>query len=645
MYFRVDKDPTPICPCSGFGDERIAVNTRYLTKNGKPWVPVMGECHYSRIPCEKWEETLQKMKDGGIDIVASYVFWIHHEEEKGVFDFEGNRNIRRFVELCHKLGLEFCLRIGPWAHGECRNGGFPDWLCRECKSTLRSKEEPYFGYVRRYLQAIAEQLRGCPLVGIQVENEMVDRPEYMEQIRQEILAAGLHAPLFTATGWGDARLPKTLLPMYGGYPEAPWTGHLRELEPNANYFFSYTRNDGNIGSDLLGVSEGKLQNVPTEHPSPFMTCELGGGNQVTYHRRPLFKARDIEALAVCKLGSGVNLLGYYMYAGGQNPVGKTTMQESKASGYPTDCPVISYDFQSPVGDMGQLRESWFRLAQIHRFLHSFGERLAPMWAVMPTEMPSSLDDTDTLRCALRTDGEGGFLFVNNHIRLHPLAERRAHLFEFVFENGTAAFTLDIPADSSFFIPVNLTLAGLHIRYASAQPVACGENTLTLQQIPGIEPVITLRDGKTFRLTEGKNTVGETVVILEAYRAYAPSPLLPVPVEAVPDTHSSALLMGHLPLQDHTAEYVVRWSAADRWLVIRARGNLAGFYAEEKLISDFYLYGDSWVIDLRGLKVKEGRIKIQPFGEEDRDTVYLEIPFETGVYVPETYVSRDEILLI
>ena len=126
----------------------------------------------------------------------------------------------------------------------------------------------------------------------------------------------------------------------------------------------------NIGSDLLAIAENPGRNEPSDSAFPFLSCELGGGNQSTYHRRPRITSKDIEALAVCKLGSGLNLLGYYMYAGGLNPVGKTTMQESRATGYPNDCPVLSYDFQAPIGDMGRLRESWFRLAQIHRFLRA-----------------------------------------------------------------------------------------------------------------------------------------------------------------------------------------------------------------------------------------------------------------------------------
>ena len=55
---------------------------------------------------------------------------------------------------------------------------------------------------------------------------------------------------------------------------------------------------------------------------PFATCELGCGQQSTYHRRVRISPMDAYALSLVKLGSGNNLIGYYMYHGGTNPVGR-----------------------------------------------------------------------------------------------------------------------------------------------------------------------------------------------------------------------------------------------------------------------------------------------------------------------------------
>lgn len=84
--------------------DSIQVTNQYLTYNGKPWIPVMGEYPYSRSDDSCWEEELLKIKAGGVSIIQSYVLWIHHEEEEGIFEFTGNRDLRRFVTLCHKHG-------------------------------------------------------------------------------------------------------------------------------------------------------------------------------------------------------------------------------------------------------------------------------------------------------------------------------------------------------------------------------------------------------------------------------------------------------------------------------------------------------------------------------------------------------------
>jgi len=157
-------------------------------------------------------------------------------------------------------------------------------------------------------------------------------------------------------------------------------------------------------------------------------------------------------------------------------------------------------------------------------------------------MPSSLNDTGTLRCAFRTDGNGGFLFVNNHIRLHEIPAHPAHRFVFDLENASVEFELDIPADSTFFLPVNLTLGGLSVRYASAQPVSYAENELTLMRIPGMEPVIVLNDGRTVSLTEGINRIDDTDVVLLQYEEYVPSELTEISAEPVPNRCDSALLL-------------------------------------------------------------------------------------------------------
>lgn len=136
----------------------VAVNNQYLTRDAKPWTPVMGEFHYSRYPQAYWEEEILKMKAGGVQIVSTYVFWIHHEEVEGQFDWSGQRDLRTFAELCRKHGMLLYPRIGPWAHGEVRNGGLPDWVM--ANSSVRLNNPVYLAEVRSFYAQIGEQLKG-----------------------------------------------------------------------------------------------------------------------------------------------------------------------------------------------------------------------------------------------------------------------------------------------------------------------------------------------------------------------------------------------------------------------------------------------------------------------------------------------------
>ena len=459
----------------------INANSQHLTLDKQPWLPVMGEFHFSRYPSKNWAEELLKIKAGGVSIVATYVFWIYHEEEESRFDWSGDRNLRQFVELCGQLGL-FCYpRIGPWAHGEARNGGFPDWLLERCGAEVRQDAPLYLTYVRRLYSEIAQQLKGLlwkdggPVMGIQLENELTNQPEHIVTLKHMAQAAGLDVPLYTMTGWGPAAVPEDeVIPVFGGYPDAFWD---RQVEgwsraSRKHYFYSLLRDDNTIGADLITPS-GNYDPAYLKR-YPYGTCETGGGMQVAYHRRPIVQPDDIAAIAYAKVGSGSNLMGYYMYHGGSHPLGKlSTMQESQATHYWNDLPVISYDFQAPLGEYGQVRESYHALRTLHQFLHDFGERLAPMPACLPAQMPVDLDDCTTLRWSVRSDGSAGFLFFNNYQRIESLPDQPAVQFELHLKNETLVLpSQPVTIASGVFglWPFNLNLNGVLLSYATVQPV-------------------------------------------------------------------------------------------------------------------------------------------------------------------------------
>ena len=213
--------------------EKIEANSSYLTRGGHPWLPVMGEMHYTRYPAAEWRTELLKMKMGGIQVAATYVFWIHHEEIEGQFDWSGQRNLREFIQTCAECGLLVYPRIGPWAHGECRNGGFPDWLLAQCGKQVRQDAPQYLTYAHRFYREIAHQLDGLlwkdggPVIGVQIENELLNNAAHLLTLKRMACEVGLDVPLYTQTGWGPAELTADeLLPVFGGYPDTFWDRHV-----------------------------------------------------------------------------------------------------------------------------------------------------------------------------------------------------------------------------------------------------------------------------------------------------------------------------------------------------------------------------------------------------------------------------------
>nr|MDO8112357.1 beta-galactosidase [Candidatus Sigynarchaeota archaeon] len=340
-------------------EKRITIDSQSLSLakvieiKGKPLLPVAGEFHFSRYPHQFWEEEILKMKACGINVIATYIFWIHHEEIKDEFDWTGDRDLRTFVQLCAKHGLLVFLRIGPFCHGECRNGGIPDWMWGS--SVKRTANPAFLDRVRILYAEIAKQVIGLlfkdggPVFMIQLENELCDGEKgipYMKALKQIARDVGIDVPFYTMTGWGNASIPLgELIPTFGSYPESPWDMSIKpyNYEHSKCWFFTPERDDGFIDNSGIAKDGGR-----EKYKYPYLTVETGPGIQVTYHRRPIINPADVASLALVKLGNGANMLGYYVFHGGTHPVGKlATMQETLGRPSMLDYPVFSYDFQAP----------------------------------------------------------------------------------------------------------------------------------------------------------------------------------------------------------------------------------------------------------------------------------------------------------
>jgi hypothetical protein len=491
-YFKLGTTKNP-------AGHEINVNSRSLLFDGQPVFPVMGEFHYSRVPQAEWRDELLKLKAGGVTIISTYVFWIHHEEIQGQWDWSGQRDLKKFLQTCNEFGLKVVVRCGPWCHGEVRNGGLPDWVQAHKDWKLRSTDTNFLAATKILYGEIAKQLQGelwkdgGPVIGIQVDNEYGGSPNYLMALKKMAIAAGLDVPLYTKTGWPAMKTPVPLgelLPLFGAYPDGFWARSLKPMDGNdwENFAFKLTRTDTGVGNDTLKVE--KAGDTAGTEKYPHLTCEVGGGMPASYHRRINYDERDLEAVVLTQLGSGSSLLGYYMYHGGQNPEGKlSTLQESSATGYANDLPVKSYDFNAPIGEFGQINPHYYWLRRLHLFLHDFGAPLTQMPTTLPDVRPTNKTDVATLRWAVRSDGHSGYVFVNNYQRLQPMPEKKDVQFKLNLPGGELVFPqkpVAIPADEFFFWPFNLDLGGAKLIYATAQPVCRNGDTFYFAETPGVK---------------------------------------------------------------------------------------------------------------------------------------------------------------
>jgi len=495
--------------------QSITWDSLSLITDGRRVTPVMGEVHYSRVAERYWDRDLQRMKEGGVTLVATYCFWNHIEEVEGQFDWSGQRNLRKFLEACKKHDLPVILRIGPFCHGEARNGGIPDWMFdKGCK--MRNENPVFMGYVKRLYQEIFKQVEGLqwkdggPLVAVQFDNEYRGRGSYLMALKKIAEEIGFDLPFYTRTGWPKLASPVPfgeILPLYGDYSDGFWD---REItEGCGKYFeafhFKPYRVPTATATEQLGKQEANAGKGDEDYP--FFTCEQGGGMATSYHRRIFIEPIDVYASAIVKLGCGSNLLGYYMYRGGTNPEGKLTTlnenQRTKATNY-NDMPVKTYDFQAPLGEFGQRNPSYYAIRPIHLFLKDFGEALAAMPAYYPQkDKPVKKGDDSFLRWTYRTDGKSAFVFVNNYERFANLTAKSGVTFN-VGGQQFPASPITVPAGASFYFPLKLQLGDVCIDYATAQPVAMRGGNLYLMAVDGI-PVELCIAGKVMKNLKPKGS--------------------------------------------------------------------------------------------------------------------------------------------
>lgn len=628
-----------------------------LTMDGRRVCPVMGEIHYSRLPVNEWQQELRKMKDGGVTIVATYVFWNHVEEQEGIFRWDGQRSLRRFLELCKQEELPVVLRMGPFCHGEARNGGIPDWVfTKGCKT--RSEDRVFLGFAENLYRQIFTQVQGLqwkdggPVIAAQFDNEYRGRGSYLMALKKIALDAGFDLPFYTRTGWPELATPVPfgeMLPLYGDYADGFWDRTLGETDGNYYKAFNFKafRSSTAIATEQIDYSQ---PSATSQESYPYFTCEMGGGMATAYHRRPYVYPEDAYSMALVKLGSGSNLLGYYMYHGGTNPEGLTTLNENQrtvATNY-NDMPVKTYDFQAPLGEFGQTYPQYYMLRPLHLFMQSWGDVLATMDSSFPVSQDLQKGDDSVLRWAVRSEGERGFIFINNYERLQLQSAKRDVSLSAC---GITLPKLTVPSGAMAIFPVNIE----GIRFATAQLVAKRDDKLYLMQVDGIPTSIVMQNGKTLRNVKprGKDRpIYNNVYLLtrqEAERLFLETPPAPaatdLKVTCTKMKPAGALRQIPIGVQkvaeepqdadfEQAAVYRLTFSKvpSNELLSINYRGDVARLYAitrsadgsesGRRLVADNFYYGRPFLYGLWRLPEGATELELRILPLQENMPVYL-----------------------
>lgn len=190
----------------------------FMLDGRRIWL-VSGSIHYARVPHEQWEQRIHAAKLAGLNTIETPVFWNRHEARPGQFDFKGDKDLRRFVQLIGQAGMYCILRPGPFIGQNWDCGGLPPWLMGVKGVKLRVANGPFLEACSRYLTAVAGQVRdlqatsppkGGPVVLVQNEEgwtcgDDAAAAAYLGEIHRYLREAGINVPVINANNlWESA---------------------------------------------------------------------------------------------------------------------------------------------------------------------------------------------------------------------------------------------------------------------------------------------------------------------------------------------------------------------------------------------------------------------------------------------------------
>ncbi|CAL9084947.1 unnamed protein product [Musa textilis] len=296
----------PVAQCG------VTYDRKAIIINGQRKILISGSIHYPRSTPDMWEGLIQKAKDGGLDVIQTYVFW--------------NGMSLHLALYLTDLSLHTCSIMTLLQ-------GFPVWLKYVPGISFRTDNEPFKMAMQGFTQKVVEMMKseslfasqGGPIIFSQIENEYGPESKALGSAGRSYVnwAADMAVRLGTGVPWvmcKEEDAPDPVINTCNGF-------YCDSFTPNKPY----------------------KPMMWTEAWSGWFT-EFGG----TIRHRP---AEDLAFAVARFIQNGGSFINYYMYHGGTN-FGRT------AGG-----PFIttSYDYDAPIDEYGLIREPKYgHLKELHK---------------------------------------------------------------------------------------------------------------------------------------------------------------------------------------------------------------------------------------------------------------------------------------
>ncbi|KAL3843366.1 hypothetical protein ACJIZ3_000769 [Penstemon smallii] len=325
----------------------VTYDGRSLIINGSRELLFSGSIHYPRSPPALWPELIRQAKEGGLNLIQTYIFWNLHEPVQGQFNFDGDRDFVKFIKMIGESGLWVTLRVGPYVEAEWNMGGFPYWLREVPNITFRSYNEPFLYHMKKYTETVLDIAKkenlfadqGGPIIMAQIENEY-------NNVQLAYREDGLRY-----VKWA-AEMATTL------YNGVPWIMCKQKDAPPS------------VISTCNGRQCGDTFPGPNGPDKPSLWTENWTAQYRVFGDSPSMRAAEDLAFAVARFfAKNGTLNNYYMYHGGTN-FGRTSSSFVSTRYYD----------EAPLDEYGLKREPKFgHLRDLHRALRLCKKPL--LWGV------------------------------------------------------------------------------------------------------------------------------------------------------------------------------------------------------------------------------------------------------------------------